>query len=150
MWQRLKTFELYMDAGEGSFEVRMDLTDPGKRPATVWRAGEAQSEAEFTLWSEGSVTSRGWITTKLGRHLVFDPTHELGAEYTIFEEGGPRLITVSAAFELAIGGNPGHMRIALEEATDPELPALVALGFALACEQALRLHWDAPWQPRPS
>lgn len=147
MWQRLKTFDLYMDSGEGSFEAHMDLTDPGKRPAVVWKAGESQSQAEFRLWSEGSITSRGWITTKSGRQLVFDATEVLGAEYAIFEEGGSRLITVSAAFEHAIDGNPGHMLISAEEAADPELPALVVLGFALACEQTLKLHWDAPGPP---
>jgi hypothetical protein len=143
MWQRLKTFDFAMEPAEGVYEVHIDLRDPGHRPAMAWKAGETQSVVAFELVAEGSITARGWITNAAGRRLAWEPTHDVGFEYVVFAPGGPRLITVSAAFEVAIGGNPGHMLIAPEAATDPQLPALVALGFALACEQALRLHWDA-------
>jgi hypothetical protein len=56
------------------------------------------------------------------------------------------MITVSAAMEVVIGGNPGHMLIAPAAAADPELPALVGLSVALANEQVLLLHRPA----RPS
>ncbi|HEV2217541.1 MAG TPA: hypothetical protein VGV88_08205 [Candidatus Dormibacteraeota bacterium] len=110
----------------------------------AWKAGATQSAAGFELVAEGSFSARGWITTASGRRLAWEPTRETGYEYVVFEPGGPRMITVTAAYQLTFKGNPGQMLIAPEAATDPELPALVALGFALACEQALRLHWDAP------
>ena len=143
-WKRLKNFDFAMESADGTHQVHIDLRDPGKRPAVAWRSGEPASTAAFQLWSEGSFTLCGWITTASGRRLVMQPTSDPGIEYVVFPADGAVLFSVAAAFRIAIGGNPGHMFIAPEESADVELPALVALTFALACEQSLRLHWDAP------
>jgi hypothetical protein len=143
-WERLKNFDFVMQSGEGIYQVHIDLRDPGKRPAVAWRLGDPASAAGFQLWSEGSFTVSGWITTASGRQLVMQPTSDPGIEYVVFPPDGAVLFSVAAAVRIAIGGNPGHMFIAPEESADSELPALVALSFAVACEQFLRLHWDAP------
>lgn len=148
-WERLKTFDFVMESGDGVYQVHIDLRDPGKRPAVVWRSGEEASIAAFQLWSEGSVTVRGWITTASGRVLAMQPISDPGIEYVVFPPDGQALFSVAAALRFAIGVRPGHMFIAPEESADPELPALVALAFSLACEQSLRLHWDAgPARPQ--
>jgi hypothetical protein len=141
-WKRLDHFDLVMESGDGIYQVRLDLHD-WKRRSVAWRAGESTSVAGFLLESEGSITARGWISTASGRSLVWEPTDDIGYEYVVFAPGGPRLITLSAAIKHGIGGNAGHMLIA-PEAADPELPALVGLGFTLACEQVLLLHRSWP------
>ena len=123
-----------------------DLTDPQRR-SVAWRTGSDHSLAGFVLESEGLVTAKGWITTASGRRLAWEPTHSAGYEYVVFEAAGPRLITVSAAMHSGIGGNPGHMLMAPVTSADPELPALAALGFTLACEQAMLLHRDPRKKP---
>lgn len=148
MWKRLVFFDFVMESGEGTYQVHIDLLDP-TRPSVAWKAGESTSLAGFTCESEGSITARGWIHTASGRSLVWEPTFDLGYEYVVFVPESPRLITVSAAIEHGIGGNPGHMLIAPEASADPELPALVALSFALANEQVLLLHRSRP-RPLPS
>jgi len=147
IWKRYVSYEVVMEAGEGTYEVHMDLADP-KRRSVVQKAGVEDSAATFDLATENIVTATGWITTASQRKLAWAPTHELGYEYVIYAPGGPRLVTLSAAFSLGtnlaghMGGNPGHMLIAPEEAGDPELPALVALNFALANEQVYLIHRD--------
>ena len=144
IWQRMVSYEVIMEAGEGTYEVHMDLAVPERR-SMVQKAGVADSIAVFELASENMVTATGWITTASSRKLAWAPTHEAGYEYVIFAPGGPRLVTLSAAFsftKLAVGGNPGHLLVASEEADDPELPALVAMNFALANEQVYLIHRD--------
>jgi len=138
-------FDFIVESAEGTYQVHMDLLDPN-RPSVAWKTGESTSLAGFTRESEGSITVKGWISTASGLSLVWAPTFDLGYEYAFFAPGGPRMITVSAAMEVGIGGNPGHMLIAPEAAADPELPALVGLSIALANEQVLLLHRSA----RPS
>jgi hypothetical protein len=143
MWKRMVFFDFIVESGEGTYQVHIDLLDP-TRPSVAWKTGESTSLAGFTCESEGSITARGWIRTDSGRTLVWAPTFDLGYEYVVFAPEGPRMITVSAAIEVGIGGNPGHMLIAPESAADPELPALVALSVALANEQVMLLHRSAP------
>lgn len=143
-WHRLWHYDLVMMCAEGVYQVHIPLHDPGHRPAVVWRPGEDTSAAAFELVAEGSLTVNGWIDSASGRRFAFEPTLNIGYEYVLFAPGGPRLITVSALAGASIGGNPGHMLIAPEAASDPELPALVALTLALSCEQVLLLHRDAP------
>ncbi|HEV2034940.1 MAG TPA: hypothetical protein VGU71_12195 [Candidatus Dormibacteraeota bacterium] len=141
IWQRMVSYEVIMESGEGTYQVHMDLATPG-RHSVVWKAGEAESAAGFELASESMVTATGWITTASQRKLAWSPTHQVGYEYVIFVPGSPRLITLAAAASLAIGGNSGQMTLAPEMAGDVELAPLVALGFALANEQVLLLHRD--------
>jgi hypothetical protein len=147
MWQRLVYYDVIVEAGEGTFQVHMNLADPA-RQTVAWKTGLSESLAGFRIASEELITATGWISTAGGRTLAWEPTHPNGYEYVIFVPGGPRLVTLSAAFSLGtnlaghMGGNPGHMLIASEEADDPELPALVALNFALANEQVVLLHRD--------
>jgi hypothetical protein len=145
MWQRMVFFDFIVESGEGTYQVHMDLLDPN-RPSVAWKTGEATSLAGFTRESEGSITAKGWISTASGRSLVWAPTFDFGYEYVVFVPGGLRMITVSAAMEVGIGGNPGHMLISPESAADPELPALISLSVALSNEQVLLLHRSA----RPS
>jgi hypothetical protein len=146
MWKRVVSFDVILEAGEGTFQVHMNLADPARETA-VWRTGVNQSMAGFRLHSEELITATGWITTAGGRTLVWEPEHPLGYEYVIFQPGGPRMVTLSAAFSFGInlgtGGNPGHMLIGSEMANDPELPALVAMNFALTNEQVLLVHRPA-------
>jgi hypothetical protein len=145
-WQRTVSFDVVLDVGEGTFQVHMDLASLA-RPSVVWKAGSSESAAGFKVGSEGSLTSNGWITTASGRSLAWVPTNVIGAEYVLFQPGGQALITIAAAPSISIGGNPGHMLIAPDEAADPDLAALATLGFALANEQMLLLH--RPWyQPQ--
>ncbi len=143
-WERLKTYDLSVEFGEGRFQVHIDLMDPGKRPAVVWRPGETESIAGFELENEGSFNMRGWITTASGRQLAMRATHDLGLEYAVYVPNNPALVVVSASSRSIFIRNAGHMFMAPEESPDAELPALVALAYALACEQLLRLHWDSP------
>jgi hypothetical protein len=141
MWQRMVSFDVMMESGEGTYQVHMDLADP-KRHSVVWKTGQAASAAGFELASEDLVTATGWITTANERKLAWAPTHQIGYEYAIYAPGGPRLITLAAAASIAIGGNSGQMTLAPEMAGDAELAPLVALAFALANEQVVLLHRD--------
>jgi hypothetical protein len=148
-WKVLDHYDLAMHCAEGSFEVHIPLSDPGHRPAAVWKAGhEATSIAGFVLEAEGSFTMKGWIHTASGRRLVWKPTHTIGYEYSVLVPGRPPMLTLAGLAGTSIGGNPGHMLLADAESTDPELPALVALSLALACEQTLFLHRDHPYRVR--
>ena len=140
MWQRLQSFDVVMQSGDGTFHAHMDLTR-SDRQSEAWKAGEAESIAGFNMATEGIITANGWITTAGGRRLAFTPTHSSGYEYTVFTPGGPRLITMAAcAFSFSIGGNPGQTMISAAGATDPDLPALFVLCFAVTNEQVLLLH----------
>jgi hypothetical protein len=139
MWLRNDHFDAIMEAGEGTYQVHMDLTGP-KRSSVVWKLGETATAAAFELASESIITCTGWITTASQRTLAWVPTYEMGGEYTIFLPGGPRLITLSAAASIHIGGNPGAMTLAPEMAGDADLAPLVALGLAIASEQVRLLH----------
>lgn len=141
IWRRLDFYDVIMEAGEGTYEVHMDLAVP-ERHSVVNKAGVNESAAVFQLASESIVTATGWITTASQRKLAWAPTHELGYEYVIFAPGGPRLITLAAAASISVGGNSGQMTLAPEMAGDAELAPLVALGFALANEQVLLIHRD--------
>ncbi|HEV2034762.1 MAG TPA: hypothetical protein VGU71_11300 [Candidatus Dormibacteraeota bacterium] len=141
IWQRMVSYEVIMESGEGTYEVHMDLAVPERR-SVVNKAGLAESAATFELASENMVTATGWITTASSRKLAWAPTHEISYEYVIFVPGGPRLITLAAAASMSIGGNPGEMTLAPEMAGDAELAPLVALGFALANEQTYLIHRD--------
>lgn len=138
IWERQKFFDVIMECGEGTYQAHLDLTRPD-RPSVAWKTGEEFSLAGLTVTSEGLITCEGLIKTHSGRNLVLAPTRQVGYEYTIFAAGGPRMLTI-AAFAKAIGGNPGEMSIAPEEATDIEMPALVLMAFAVANEQVRLLH----------
>jgi hypothetical protein len=142
-WQRLAYFNMVTESGDGTYQVHVNLLDP-KRPTVAWKVGASTSLAGFVLESEGSITAKGWISSASGATLVWEPTFDLGYEYVVFAPGGSRLITVSGYLPHGIGGNPGHMLIAPEVAAAPELPALVALSFALASEQLMLLHRSKP------
>jgi hypothetical protein len=77
---------------------------------------------------------------------MLEPVHKVGYDYAISYPGGARLLTI-ASNGLSIGGHPGRMWIAPEVAADVELPALVAIGFTIANEQFLRVHWSAAPYP---
>lgn len=139
MWRRNDYFDAIIEAGEGTYQVHIDLTGP-TRASVAWKTGETASAAAFELASESIITCTGWITTASMRKLAWAPTHEMGYEYTIFVPGGPRLITLAAAASLHVGGNSGEMTLAPEMAGDAELAPLVALGFAIANEQVRLLH----------
>jgi hypothetical protein len=141
MWQRMVSFEVIMEAGEGTYQVHMDLADP-KRRSVAWKTGETQSAAGFELESESMITCTGWINTAGLRKLAWAPTREIGYEYVVYAPGGPRLITLAAAASAHIGGNSGEMTLAPEMAGDADLAPLVAMGFALANEQVMLLHRD--------
>jgi hypothetical protein len=140
MWERQKFFDVILECGEGTYQAHIDMTRPD-RMSVAWKTGEDHSLAGLIVTSEGLITCEGLINTNGGRRLVFAPTRQIGYEYTIFAVGGPRLLTL-AAFGKGIGGNPGHMSIEPEEATDVEMPALVAMAFAVANEQVRLLHRD--------
>ena len=142
IWKRLEFFDLIMECGEGTYQAHIDLAQPSGRPAVAWKVGQQTSLAGFTFGGEGLITVRGWIDTASGRRLAFAPSHDVGFEYAIFSVGGPRLMTVAATAGHSIGDTNGRMVISPEMSQDPELPALVVLGFALACEELMLLHVD--------
>jgi hypothetical protein len=140
MWDRLSSFDVVLESGDGTFHVHMDLTR-ADRQSVVWKAGLEQSIAGFQVATEGIITATGWIDTASGRRLAFAPSHPDGYEYTVFVPAGPRLMTMAAsAFTYAIGGNPGQTLISFEGGVDPDLPGLFVLCFALTNEQVLLLH----------
>ena len=51
IWQRMVSYEVIMEAGEGTYEVHMDLAVPERR-SMVQKAGVADSIAVFELASE--------------------------------------------------------------------------------------------------
>ena len=142
IWQRSEFYDLIMECGEGTYQAHVDISSPAGRPAVAWKVGQTASLAGFTFEEEGLITVKGWIDTASGRRLAFEPTHELSAEYVIFPPGGPRLISVAAAAGRYIGDTAGRLIISPDAAQDIELPALVVLGFALACEEVMLLHRD--------
>ena len=144
-WKRLAYFDLVVESGEGAHQVHIDTMDWHRR-SVAWKTGEPTSLAGFVLESEGSFSVKGWITTASGRSFALAPTSASGFEYVVFPPGGRRLITVFPLIK-GIGGNPGYMLIAPEAASDPELPALVGLSFALACEQVMLVHRSGPRFP---
>ena len=86
MWQRLAFFYVIVDSAEGTFHVHMDLMDTARK-SVAWKAGMLESIAGFTLESEGSFTTKGWIATANGRNLAWAPTHNVGYKYAIFQPG---------------------------------------------------------------
>jgi hypothetical protein len=179
MWQRLAYFDAIMESGAGTFHAHMDLTNPA-RQSVAWKAGVDGSIAGFTAQPEKMATLKalgievpvftctGWIATASGRRLALAPTLDIGAEYVIYEPGGPRLVTMMATAGASIGGSlaramispetlahaasagvdvdtpPGRMIISPEGAANSELGGLVVLAFALANEQVLMLHHEQP------
>src|SRR5216683_4966533 len=135
VWQRMVSYDLMMWSEEGTYRVHVNLANPN-RQAQAFMFGAQQCSAAFCLESEGFITVRGVVNTASGRELRWDPTHEVGYEYVMREINHAPLITLSATPDLGgIGGNPGHMNLGVDCAGDADLPALVALGFALANEQ---------------
>ena len=179
IYQRLSNFDVIMESGDGTFQVHMDLTNPARK-SVAWKAGTRESIAGFTAEPEIMTMVKvmgmevpvfncnGWIATANGRNLAFVPTLAYGAEYVIFEPGGPRLVTMAATAGVSISGSaarmmispeivadaaragigmdalPGRMIISPEGAADPELAGLVALAFAVANEQGMMLHHEQP------
>ena len=130
---------------EGAFRVHVDLKAV-TMPAVAWRVGEQVSVVGFTRTQQNSFNANGVITTASGRTLALAPTGTNfitafgGYEHAIQHEDGARFITISGSTRLHVGGNPGHMLIAPQEASDPELPALVAMAFAIANVEINRLY----------
>lgn len=151
-WLRMDHFDVVMEAGEGSWFVHLDLKTAG-RDGVVWKAGERTSQAgfrlthdasirlgDFNMAHDGSLIVTGAISCASGRQLEWRTKTLNGAI-----SGGYELVSsedeVLLYIQAAVGKTTaGTMHIDASLATNAELPALVALAFALANEQALMLH----------
>ena len=138
---RVATFDVWFL--EGHYKVNANLLDP-TLPTVAWQDGGQKSIVGFTRTKQDSFTAFGVMSTAAGRTLQWAPTHNFGYEHVVVAPDGTRVVTISGAVRLHLGGNAGHMLIAAQEATDPELPGLVAFAFAMAQVQVNRLYEQAP------
>jgi hypothetical protein len=138
-WEKLVSFEVALEVGEGTYFVHMDLT---ARPlqAVVWKAGTSFSAAGFSLTAWSSTAFAGTITTASGRTLTWKPRTLLGIptiECLLVAPDGTILLSILPKSGSTVSGN---MRISPALAADPDRAALIALAFALCNEQGLSLH----------
>jgi hypothetical protein len=138
-WERLVSFEVVLEAGEGTYFVYMHLTGTPLQ-AVVWKAGTSFSAAGFYLTAWSTSAFAGTITTAGGRTLGWRPKTFLGLPSTkglLIAPDGSILLSIVAKTGLATSGK---MWISPALAADPDRAALSALAFALSNEQALYLH----------
>ena len=138
-WEKLISYEVALEAGEGTYFVHMDLTASPLK-AVVWKAGTTFSAAGFSLTAWSSTAFAGSITTASGRVLTWKPKSVLGLPTN---EG--LLVAADGTILLSIVGKSGStvsgkMQISPSLAVDPDRAALCALAFALCNEQGLYLH----------
>jgi hypothetical protein len=138
-WEKLVSFEVALEAGEGTYFVHMDLTASPLK-AVVWKAGTTVSVAGFTLTAWSTTAFAGVITTASGQTLTWQPKTVLGMPSTtgllIAADRGLLLSVVAKTGSTT----SGKMQITPALAADPDRAALCALAFALSNEQALFLH----------
>jgi hypothetical protein len=138
-WEKLVSFEVALEAGEGTYFVHMDLTATPLQ-AVVWKAGTSFSAAGFSLTAWSSTAFAGTITTASGRTLTWQPKTLLGLpthEGLVVARDGTILLSIVAKSGATVSGK---MQISPALAADPDRAALCALAFALCNEQGLYLH----------
>ena len=138
-WEKLVSFEVALEAGEGTYFVHMDLTASPLK-AVVWKAGTSFSAAGFSLTAWSSTAFVGTITTAGGRTLTWQPKTLLGLptnEGLLVAPDGSILVSIVAK---SGSTTSGKMQISPALAADPDRAALSALAFALCNEQGLFLH----------
>jgi hypothetical protein len=138
-WEKLVSFEVVLEVGEGTYFVHMDLT-ASPLQAVVWKAGTSFSAAGFSLTAWSTSAFAGTITTAGGRVLTWRPKTWLGlptAEGLLVGPDGFVLLSVVAKTGSTTSGK---MQISPALAADPDRAALTTLAFALCNEQALYLH----------
>jgi hypothetical protein len=144
-WLRFVSFDAYVESQEGTYAAHLDLRTPG-RPGVAWRVGSSTSLAGSTVSRQATikgvaVSSESTITCADGSSLTFRPQSALGATtqpYNLLDASNSVLLEISPA--TAESPTTGHLCISAAAASRPDLPALVALAFALANEQFLGLH----------
>jgi hypothetical protein len=147
-WEKFVSFEVALEAGEGTYFAHMDLTTSPLQ-AVVWKAGTSFSAAGFSLSAWSSTTFAGTITTASGRTLFWQPKIWLGLPTTkalLLAPDGSILLSMVAKTGST---NSGKMQISAALAADPDRAALITLAFVLSNEQALLLHM-APGVPSSS
>jgi hypothetical protein len=147
-WEKFVSFEVALEAGEGTYFVHMDLT-ASPLNAVVWKAGTSFSAAGFSLTAWSSTTFAGTITTASGRTLTWKPKIQLGLPTTegqLLAPDGSILLSIVAKTGST---NSGRLQISGALASDPDRAALITLAFALCNEQGLLLHL-APGVPSKS
>ena len=138
-WEKLVSFEVVLEAGEGTYFVYIHLTGTPLQ-AVVWKAGTSFSVAGFYLTAWSTLAFAGTITTAGGRKLTWRPKTLLGLPSTkgvLVAPDGSILLSIVAKTGSATSGK---MWISPALAADPDRAALSALAFALSNEQALHLH----------
>ena len=138
-WEKLLSFEVALEAGEGTYFVYMHLTGTPLQ-AVVWKAGTSFSVAGFYLTAWSTSAFAGIITTAGGRTLGWRPKTLLGLPSTkglLVAADGSILLSIVAKTGSTTSGK---MWISPALAADPDRAALGALAFALSNEQALYLH----------
>jgi hypothetical protein len=138
-WEKLVSFEVALEAGEGTYFVHVDLTAKPLQ-AVVWKAGTSYSAAGFSLTAWSSFAFAGTVTTASGRTLTWQPKTLLGMPTTeglLVAPDGTILLSIVAKTGSTVSGK---MRISPALAADPDRAALCALAFALCNEQGLSLH----------
>jgi hypothetical protein len=138
-WEKLVSFEVAMEAGEGTYFVHMDLTASPLK-AVVWKAGTSVSVAGFSLTAWSTSAFAGTVTTASGHTMIWQPKTFFGLPTTkgllIAPDRGLLLSVVAKTGSTT----SGKMQISPALAADPDRAALCALAFALCNEQALYLH----------
>jgi hypothetical protein len=138
-WEKFVSFEVALEAGEGTYFVHMDLT-ASPLQAVVWKAGTSFSAAGFSLSGWSSTAFAGTITTASGRTLFWQPKIRLGLPTTkglLLAPDGSILLSIVAKTGST---NSGKLQISATLASDPDRAPLITLAFALCNEQALLLH----------
>lgn len=138
-WEKFVSFEVALEAGEGTYFVHMDLT-ASPLCAVVWKAGTSFSAAGFSLTAWSSFEFAGTITTASGRTLFWQPKIQIGlptAEGLLLAPDGSILLSIVPKTGSA---NSGKLQISATLAADLDRAPLITLAFALCNEQALLLH----------
>jgi hypothetical protein len=138
-WEKLVSFEVALEAGEGTYFVHMDLTASPLK-AVVWKAGTSVSVAGFSLTTWSTTAFAGTITTASGRTLLWQPKTFLGVPTTTCLLIAPDRGLLLSVVAKTGSTTSGKMQISPALAADPDRAALCALAFALCNEQALYLH----------
>ncbi|HEX2680445.1 MAG TPA: hypothetical protein VHQ03_04055 [Candidatus Dormibacteraeota bacterium] len=135
MWWRMQWFDAIMECGEGTYQAHIDLSRYN-RQSVAFKVGQNYSLVGLVVTGESIAACSASIVTLSKRQLWLVPSMALSRVYSVTPPGGPTLFTLEACLNL----DPGTMFIAPQAAGDPELPALVAMAFAMANEQSLLLH----------
>lgn len=169
-WAKRDFLQAILEFGEGTYLARVDLTSSVRQSVAWKAGHDTVSVAGFVVSNMKDYWSglQGIVTTASGHHFRlcqieppppapaanpyfsrdphYPPAHAIS--YGLYDESGVQLLTIQppglpkshVRQLLGVHDALGTMQISPALQSDSELPALVALAFALGLEQALALY----------